>query len=167
MEKPEYRAALGACTTGVIIVTTFDDVGDPWSVTANSTTSASLDSPVIMVGLDKQGRARPALTASSQFVVNNLSAGRQRLAAHVASSTENRFTGVEHERHGEGAPVLPYSAAWLDRRAKRWIDKGDHTIMMDEALAFDQRAHAALCYYRGSSATLPQAEPSLKEVSHV
>ena len=73
MEKSEYRKALGTFMTGVTIVTSFDEIGEPWGVTANSFTSVSLDPPVILVCLGKQGRAYPTFAASKRFAVNILS----------------------------------------------------------------------------------------------
>lgn len=149
MEKSAYRKALGNFLTGVTIVTTLDEEGEPWGVTANAFTSVSLEPPVILVCLSKQGRVYPIISASKRFAVNILSAQQQSLAVHFAGPTENRFTNIPWTRREAGAPIFPASAAWLDCRVREGIDGGTHGIILGDVLAFERGDSAPLGYCRG------------------
>ncbi|MDA4848632.1 flavin reductase family protein [Hoeflea poritis] len=149
MDVTNYRRALGSFATGVTVATVFDDMGEPWGVTANSFTSVSLEPPVISVCIARNGRAHPVFAACSRFGINILAADQQALAMHFAGKTENRFTGTPWEAEPHGAPRLPGTAAWLDCTVKSRIDAGDHEILLGLVQRYDHTPHPPLAYCRG------------------
>jgi hypothetical protein len=54
----DYRDALGSFATGVAVVTTLDEAGAPWGLTANSFTSVSLEPPLVSVCIGGRGGPR-------------------------------------------------------------------------------------------------------------
>lgn len=155
VEKSEFRKALGTFLTGVTVVTTVDGAGEPWGVTANSFTSVSLDPPIILVCLGRQGRAWPAFGIAERFAVNILAADQHTLATHFAGRTQNRFTGIDWI-HQNDAALLPGVAAWLDCRVRERIGAGDHAILLGDVRAFDHSPRPSLGYHRGGfAATRP------------
>jgi flavin reductase (DIM6/NTAB) family NADH-FMN oxidoreductase RutF len=150
METSAYRKALGNVPTGVTIVAAFDVDGEPWGLTANSFTSVSLDPPLILVCLDRRGRAWPVFAETARFSVNILAAGQRSLAQHFASPAPDRFATVAWA-HGEAStPLLPETAAWLECAADRKIDAGDHVILLGAVVSYGQSEHQPLGFCRGA-----------------
>ncbi len=157
MDLNDYRRALGAFPTGVTIVTAFDEMGEPWGLTANSFTSVSLEPPVISVCVAKSGRVFPTLTQSTRFAVNILSDQQRDLAMHFASDIANRFTGTEWEAQADGAPLFPRASARLDCIVHDRVDAGDHEILLGRVIFYDHCPNPPLIYCRG--AFVPTALP--------
>ncbi|MGI9510071.1 MAG: flavin reductase family protein [Geminicoccaceae bacterium] len=157
MEASDYRHTLGSFATGVTVVAAFDGDGDPWGLTANSFSSVSLDPPLILVCLDRRGRAWPVFAEAAQFSVNILAAGQVKLAQHFASSTPNRFADMTWTRGQAGAPLLPETLAWLECDTDRQIDAGDHVILIGAVTGHGRRDHPPLGFCRGTFFT-PQID---------
>lgn len=149
--------------TGVTVVSTLDDEGAPWGVTANSFTSVSLEPRIILVCLAKAGRTYPAFAASDIFAVNFLAAHQRNIATQFAGQSENRFETVEWTRREAGAPLLSGTAAWLDCAVHKRIDAGSHEILMGEVMHFGQNQHEPLGYCDGRFIS----QQPLKEMLHV
>lgn len=149
MDVKDYRRALGSFPTGVTIVTAFDEMGEPWGLTANSFTSVSLEPPVISVCVAKSGRVFPTLTKSTRFAVNILSDQQRDLAMHFASDAENRFTGTKWEAQADGAPMFPNASARLNCIVHDRVDAGDHEILLGKVVYYDHSANPPLTYCRG------------------
>ena len=163
MDIPEYRKTLGCFMTGVTVVSTLDDEGAPWGLTANSFTSVSLEPPIILVCLAKAGRAYPTFVASDIFAVNFLAAHQQNIATHFAGQSEDRFANADWTRREAGAPLLAETAAWLDCAVHKRIDAGSHEILMGEVMQFGQNPHEPLGYCDGRFI----GQQPLKEMLHV
>ncbi|MGI9421230.1 MAG: flavin reductase family protein [Geminicoccaceae bacterium] len=150
METAAYRKALGSFPTGVTVVAAFDGDDAPWGLTANSFSSVSLDPPLILVCLDRRGRAWPVFARAERFSVNILASGQDDLARHFASPAPNRFATAAWTRGQNGTPLLPETAAWLECGTDRQIEAGDHVILLGAVLAFNQGDHMPLGFCRGS-----------------
>ncbi len=150
MDASDYRRALGSFATGVTIVAAFDGDGAPWGLTANSFCSVSLDPPLVLVCLDRRGRAWPVFAAAERFSVNILAAGQKELAQHFASPAPNRFADVAWTRGQAGAPLLPEISAWLECGTDRQIDAGDHVILLGAVVSYGQSDQTPLGFCRGA-----------------
>ncbi len=64
METSAYRKTLGSFLTGITVTAAFDGNDEPWGLTANSFCSVSLDPPLILVCLDRRGRAWPVFAVA-------------------------------------------------------------------------------------------------------
>jgi flavin reductase (DIM6/NTAB) family NADH-FMN oxidoreductase RutF len=69
-DRRAFRNALGCFATGVTVVTTVTDAGDPVGLTANSFSSVSLDPPLVLFCLDRASQNLDAFRASGRFAVN-------------------------------------------------------------------------------------------------
>jgi flavin reductase (DIM6/NTAB) family NADH-FMN oxidoreductase RutF len=76
---------MGAFPTGVTIVTTLDERGQPKGLTSNAVCSVSPDPPLLLVCVDQCSNTLPALQHTRRFVVNYLVAGRGELSNLFAS----------------------------------------------------------------------------------
>ena len=150
MDLTAYRQTLGCFPTGVTVVAAFDDDEAPWGLTANAFCSVSLDPPLVLVCLDRRGRAWPIFEKAGRFSVNMLGSGQIDLAKHFASPTPNRFATVAWTRGEASTPLLPGTAAWLECRTDRQIEAGDHIILLGAVVSHGKRDLAPLGFCRGA-----------------
>ncbi len=160
METSAYRKTLGSFPTGVTIVAAFDGDGEPWGLTANAFSSVSLDPPLILVCLDRRGRAWPVFADAERFSVNILASDQANLARHFASPAPNRFSSVVWTQGETNTPLLPKISAWLECAADRQIDAGDHVILHGNVVSYGQGDPMPLGFCRGTFFTpdIPQTE---------
>ena len=150
METSAYRKVLGNFPTGVTVIAAFDDRDAPWGLTANSFCSVSLDPPLILVCLDRRGRAWPVFSQAAQFSVNMLAGGQDQLARHFASPAPNRFATAAWTPGEASTPLLPETASWLECRTDRLIDVGDHAMLIGAVVSYGQRNLTPLGFCRGT-----------------
>lgn len=153
MSQQDYRQlrdAFGAFMTGVTVVTTLDDQGAPIGFTANSFSSVSLDPPLLLVSLAKSSRNFRHFAAAGSFAVNILAEHQKEISNTFGRPVADRFSGLKWRRESSGAPILPEVSAWFDCRMERFIDAGDHAIMLGQIEAYEATTEPGLGYYRGS-----------------
>lgn len=148
-----FRQLLGRFTTGVTVLTTLDQAGQPAGMTASSLAAVSLDPPLLLVCVDRRTDFRPLLERARAFAVNVLARDQEALARQFATDGIDRFGGVSWHRGAEGLPMLDGSVAHIvcqqfDRR-----DAGDHIVFFGRVIggvAFDR---PPLLHFRGRYTT--------------
>ena len=145
------RDALGCFATGVTVVTTIDEAGEPLGLTANSFTSVSLDPPLILFALARKSANLMAFEKAGRFAVNVLHIGQQPVGGRFASRDVARFDGVDWAVRGEGgSPILAGSLASFDCRTHAIHDGGDHLIFVGHVdHAWFEPHRDPLLYFRG------------------
>ena len=157
-DQSALRAAFSAFMTGVTVVTTIDEAGQPKGFTANSFTSVSLDPPLLLFCIAKTSRSLEAFRKAETFAVNILSEHQRDLSSRFAKPVDNRFEGVEWRAGAAGAPILDHVCGWFDCRVYREVEAGDHWIILGEVVGFDYDAKEALGYSRSGYFTLEDAK---------
>jgi flavin reductase (DIM6/NTAB) family NADH-FMN oxidoreductase RutF/pimeloyl-ACP methyl ester carboxylesterase len=145
------RDALGCFGTGVTVVTTMDEAGNPIGLTANSFTSVSLDPPLILFSVANNSASLGAFIRARGFGVNVLHIGQQPTSARFARRDASRFEGVAWEA-GEvsGAPMLTGSLASFDCLRHAVYEGGDHMIFVGEVRRAVFEPHRdPLIFFRG------------------
>ena len=94
--KDELRSALSEFATGVTVITTLDDEGQPHTMTANAFTSVCLDPPIILVCVAHGTHTYGYLENRQSFGVNFLNQHQQELGAYFAKKPEDRTGGVDY-----------------------------------------------------------------------
>ena len=145
------RDALGCFATGVTVVTTIDENGEPLGLTANSFTSVSLDPPLILFALARKSANLAAFEKAGRFAVNVLHIGQQPVGGRFASRDVARFEGVDWAVRGEGgSPILTGSLASFDCRTHAIHDGGDHLLFVGHVdHAWFEPHRDPLLYFRG------------------
>lgn len=144
------RDALGCFGTGVTIVTTLDEKGEPLGLTANSFTSVSLDPPLILFSLLRKSANLAAFEKAGKFAVNVLHIGQQPTAGRFASRDGPRFEGVDWTAQPDGSPILAGSLASFDCETFATHDGGDHLIFIGRVKhAWFEPHRDPLLYFRG------------------
>ena len=99
ISSSEFRRAMGHFATGVTVVTSIDEDGEPVGTTASAVSSLSLDPPLILACFDLESLTLRAIRGHGAFVVNVLAAPQQHLSANFARrGLAAAWNGVKHHR---------------------------------------------------------------------
>jgi flavin reductase (DIM6/NTAB) family NADH-FMN oxidoreductase RutF len=144
------RDAFGAFMTGVTIVTTIDENGEPIGFTANSFSSVSLDPPLLLVSIAKNSGNHAAFAKGTGFAINIISEAQKELSNTFARRVADRFASVSWQKGPQGSPVMEGVTAWFDCTLHQVVEAGDHDILIGRVEAFEANQKSGLGYYRGS-----------------
>jgi flavin reductase (DIM6/NTAB) family NADH-FMN oxidoreductase RutF len=154
-DSRELRRAMGFFCTGVTVITTRDDAGRPFGLTANAVTSVSLAPPLLLVCVDRQAESHAHFFTSKVFVVNILSEEQEQVSRRFAVSGGDKFTDVACHPGRLGAPVLDGTLAHLECRIVETHEGGDHVIHLGEVDHAEVRDGRPLLFFQGRYARLP------------
>lgn len=149
----EFRRALGSFLTGVTIVTTIDEAGDPRGFTANSFTSVSLDPPLVLVCIAKKALGHQAFSTSRGFAINILAEAQKPASGIFASKAADKFASVACQPGQTGNPLIEGSVAVFDCSMEQLVDAGDHSILIGRVHDFNHNGAQPLGYCRGAYVT--------------
>lgn len=149
MDQSELRRIMGHFATGVTVITTCDEDGRPFGLTANAVTSVSLVPPLLLVCVDKAADTYPYFDRSKVFAVNILSDGQEALSRRFATSGIEKFEGIGYHKNELGCAVLDDAVGHIACRIVQSFDSGDHTIYIGEVESGDASEAPPLLFYRG------------------
>ena len=144
------RDALGCFATGVTVVTTRDQTGQPVGLTANSFSSVSLDPPLILFCLARSSTNVDRFRQAKHFAINVLHIGQQPTSGVFARSQADRFQDVAWETWDTGAPILSGALASFECGTEQIVEAGDHLVIIGRVrrARFEPRRDPLL-YFRG------------------
>lgn len=144
------RDALGCFATGVTVVTTLDEAGQPVGLTANSFSSVSLDPPLILFCLARASTNVDRFRQAEHFAINVLHIGQQPTSGVFARSHADRFQNVAWETWDTGAPILSGALASFECGTEQIVEAGDHLVIIGRVrrARFEPRRDPLL-YFRG------------------
>jgi len=151
----ELRRVMGSFCTGVTIITTRDDAGHPFGLTANAVTSVSLDPPLVLVCVDRKAESHAHFYTSKVFVVNILSEEQEALSRRFAVSGGEKFADVPCHPGRLGALVLDGTLAHLECRIVETHEAGDHVIHIGEVDHAETHGGRPLLFFQGKYGQLP------------
>lgn len=102
VDKDDFRTAMSKFATGVTVVTSLDDVGEPHSMTANSFTSVCLDPATVLICVAHGTHTHGYVEKQGRFGINILRGAQQEVGAYFAKRPENR-TGEVDYRYAEAS----------------------------------------------------------------
>ena len=148
----EFRDALGLFPTGVAVVTTVDDEGQPHGITVNSFTSVSLDPPLVLVSVARTSRNFDLFNKTTHFAINLLHEEQRAISNAFASQTADRFGQVKHRPGHGNAPLIDAHLVGFECETYARYDGGDHVLLLGKvvklSLVADQQPKPLL-YFRG------------------
>ena len=151
----ELRRVMGSFCTGVTVITTRDDAGNPFGLTANAVTSVSLVPPLLLVCVDRTAESHVHFFTSKVFVVNILCEEQEQLSRRFAVSGGDKFTDVACHPGRLGAPVLDGTLGHLECRIVETHEAGDHVIHVGEVEHAETRGGRPLLFFQGKYERLP------------
>lgn len=154
LDSKEQRRILGKFATGVTVAST--KIGDEtWGMTANAVTSLSLDPPLVILCIQKEGQSRAKFEEGGCFALNILSADQREISDRFAFKGPKDFSDLETTTAETGAPILQDAIGWVDCKLKEILPGGDHDIFIGEIVAGGApEAGVPLLYFSGKYANL-------------
>lgn len=117
---------------GVAVLTTLDPVGRQCGLTVTAVASLSLEPPMVMVAVKKDGFIHDALYVADGWSVTLLSADQVDLAHYAARprgpGDRDDFSPWPRRPAVTGEWVFTDGVAAVECRGERFVDAGDHTI---------------------------------------
>jgi flavin reductase (DIM6/NTAB) family NADH-FMN oxidoreductase RutF len=162
VDRDTFRAIMSAFPTGVAIVTTRDEHGEPRGLTTNAVCSVSADPPLLLVCVARTSRTLAALRHARRFVVNFMSDGSADLCALFASKADDKFARVRWEPGLGGVPCLVEDAlAYAECRTEQELEAGDHLILtgLIEGGRPPAPDQVPILYFRRAYGSTPTAAP--------
>jgi flavin reductase (DIM6/NTAB) family NADH-FMN oxidoreductase RutF len=150
IDPRDFRNALGTYATGVTIITAAGADGKPFGLTCNSFASVSLNPPLVLWSLGMFSQGLSIFQNASHFAVNVLGASQQALAKKFATSSADKFAGVEWTAGLGMAPLLAGSVANFQCRAVDRYYGGDHVIFLGAVEAYAYNRQEPLLFAGGS-----------------
>jgi flavin reductase (DIM6/NTAB) family NADH-FMN oxidoreductase RutF len=160
------RQALGTFATGVTVVTTMDEAGEPRGFTANSFTSVSLQPPLLLVCLAKSAATCPVFTAGQYFCVNILTGRQQDICQLFASPVRNRFEQIDWHAGRHGCPVIDNVVSWFECDSHEVVDAGDHVILLGRILEHEFSGRSPLVYCSGAYVEFSMLQRAMEGAGH-
>lgn len=145
-----YRQALGSFATGITVVTTLRDDGEPVGLTANSFTSVSLEPPLVLWSLARKSPSLGVFEACRHYAINVLSSHQAEHSVRFATPRPDKFAGLDWHPSDEGVPLLEGVTLHLVCENQQRIEAGDHIIFLARVLRYAMRPSDPLIYCRGN-----------------
>jgi flavin reductase (DIM6/NTAB) family NADH-FMN oxidoreductase RutF len=133
----DIRKAFGLRPEPVCAITTCDEWGDRYGMTATAVTSVSLDPPMLLLCVRTGALIASSMRAGMPFVVHFLTAEQAEVACRLASPIEDKFRGVSHRMNATGAARLDDSGAILECDPVQIHDAGDHIVVIGQVTRVD------------------------------
>ncbi len=159
IDSRALRDALSSFATGVTIVTTADNTGEPVGMTASSFNSVSMDPPLILWSVTKTALSAPVFHKAQHFSVHVLAANQMSLSNRFARSGEEKFNGIDYQLDGNGVPQLAGVLTRFDCDTWSVYEGGDHWIIVGEVRNMESQKGEGLVFSGGSYATAASIQP--------
>ena len=136
VNRDDFRSAMSKFATGVTVISSVDDKGEPHSMTANSFTSVCLDPPTVLVCVAHGTNTHGFVSGNGRFGVNILLEEQEPLGAYFAKRPEDRVGDLEYSYNidDSGVPVLQDSMVSFSCNVSGTHVYGDHTIYVGEVV---------------------------------
>ena len=154
LDTLDFRQAVGAFTTGVTVVTTCDDSGTRYGLTANSFASVSLEPPLVLFCVDHRAPSLTGLNRSRHFAINVLASDQEDIAKRFARRAEDKFAGLDWRVGIFGAPLLDRCIAHIECTFEHSLPSGDHAIVIGRVHRVKVFAGEPLVFHRSQFATV-------------
>ena len=154
VSKDEFRIAMSRFASGVTVVTTKSDAGQPSGITVSAFASLSLEPPLVLVCIDKRASIHDLLVEGRYFAVNVLAEEQEIISRRFASRDTDRFSGTGYTDGVTGVPILSDVLAAIECRIVHTYPGGDHTIVVGEVERTAVEDGKPLAYFRGGYAQL-------------
>jgi flavin reductase len=135
VSRQDFRDAMARLGAAVNIITTGGPAGRG-GFTASAVCSVTDEPPTLLLCMNRNATAAPALKANGTVCVNVVAAGQKEAAMVFAGVTkcsmEERFQAGTWATHVTGAPVLQDAVATFDCKVAEILEKGTHLVVFAE-----------------------------------
>lgn len=160
----DFRAIMGSFASGISVVTTLGEDGQPHGLTCSAVCSVSADPPLLLSCVKTPSSTLDAIRARGTFAVNFLDVQAREVSDLFASRTEDKFAEVKWDPgEATGTPILDRTLAHAECRVHAINDAGDHVILIGKLIGggVDTERYP-LGYWRGSYVRLFRTGPATR-----
>jgi flavin reductase (DIM6/NTAB) family NADH-FMN oxidoreductase RutF len=150
----DFKQAVGVFTTGVTVVTSCDDAGVRYGLTANSFTSVSLEPPLVLFCAYHLAPSLEGLIRSEHFAINVLASDQEDIAKRFARPAADKFAGLDWRVGIFGAPLLDRCIAHIECTLEQCHPSGDHDIVVGRVHRVRFYAGEPLIFHRSRFGTV-------------
>lgn len=130
-DNSTFRQVLGHYPTGVVLITSLDENGDPIGMIVGSFTSVSLDPPLVAFLPSRTSSTYSRMGDVKRFAVNVLSADQEAVCRTFSSrDVDDKWATVGWQRTPSGSPVINGAVAWIDCDVESVTQAGDHDLVV-------------------------------------
>lgn len=148
---------MGMFATGVTIVTVRTDTGEVAGLTVNSFNSVSMHPPLIVWSLSLSSHSLAAFCGATHYAVNVLTREQHALALRFASSSGERWAGVDWRPGAGGAPLIAGALAHFECANQQHQSEGDHELFIGRVERCAHRTDAEPLVFHGGRFFAEQA----------
>lgn len=149
----DFRRGMRRLAASVCVITTADDEGGRFGLTATAVTSVSAEPPTLLCCLNRSSHTFAAAAKAGRFAVNVLAAGDHAVAHRFSGdrAAGDKFAEGDWGVLATGAPVLRTAFAAFDCRTVQLIEVATHGLLIGEmqAVAVAGDDTGALLYAEG------------------
>lgn len=145
----ELRQVLGTFVTGVTVVTTADDHGNPHGLTVNSFSSVSLDPPLILWSQSVTAPSHSVFKRCERFAVNILADDQIEISNRFARGGGDKFARTQVTQGLGGVPLIQGCTAHLECKRVHAYPGGDHVVFIGEVERIQRHARQPLVFGSG------------------
>lgn len=130
--EEQLGAALGRIPSGLFIVTTVDERGQPMGFLGSFVQQMAIDPPTVAVAISPEREHLAAIRSARRFGISVLGEEDKGLMKPFFKKPEDGspFDDVDHSMSEEGGvPYLDGALAWLDCRMAGEHNAGDHVVV--------------------------------------
>lgn len=156
-----FRRSLGQFATGVTVMTASDGqrlVG----MSVNSFSALSLEPPLILWSIRRESASWSVFERAGHFAVNVLAASQVELSNRFASSSADKFVGIDWLPDPQGAPLLPGVIAHMECALHQVVDGGDHLVLIGRVQRFARFDGEPLVFTQGRYAVTQEHPDALQ-----
>lgn len=135
VDPDTLRAATGAWTTGVVVVTARHPDGRDAGLVMVSFAPVSQQPPLVLWSVDRGSGSLDVWLDAPGFALHLLAADQEALAWQFARKGDQKFEGLRVSRGLIGAPLLEGAAATIECAMHTQYDGGDHVILVGRVVA--------------------------------
>lgn len=143
------RRVLGSFATGVTVITTVDEAGRRWGITANSFSSVSLEPPLVLWSQALSASSYPAFRDASHFGISILAEDQIEISNRFAKSGPEKFEGIPIRIGNGGIPLIDGAAAYIECARETSYPGGDHAVFLARVERIEQCDRSPLVFASG------------------
>lgn len=136
--SPDLRNAMARLAGGVAVLSALDPIGRDCGLTVTAVSSVSLDPPLVLVCVKKNGFIHDALFVAEGWSLTFLAADQLEAARYFARyrypGDRDDFTPWRTRRAGNGELILTGGVSAIECEPHDLVDAGDHTIAIGQVV---------------------------------
>lgn len=154
-----FKQIMGSYPTGVTIITTSNEEGNPVGLTVNSFASVSLDPLLVLWSLDRKSSYLDAFKNAEGFAVHILAEDQSELCWAFAGKSTDRFSMANWSHSNNNLPVISGSLGVMECKTVQSIDAGDHIIFIGQIIDIKKQDKEPMLYFRRNVGMIPAGWP--------